>query len=54
MKEEEFMESGDLLHMLGEKSKSKYSFADLWVWGWGQGKSLVRYHTIMTSEDFRR
>lgn len=31
MKEEELTESGDLLHVLGKKCKSKYTLADLLI-----------------------
>lgn len=52
MKEEELTESGDLLHVLGKKCKSKYTLADLLIMEeWTRRrKPVVRYHIIITTE----
>lgn len=48
MKEEELMESGDLLHKVGEKSKSKY-IPDLLDMA-RKKKPIVKYHKIIANE----
>lgn len=41
IKVEEFMESGDLLYMLGKKCKSKYTLADFLNMGGRQGRESL-------------